>query len=212
MRREYYYFSFAKIPFHQLFTLYYLFAILREMDVIIQDARAKMQKALEVLKGDLGTVRTGKATPALVENVVISAYGGSAKMKIMELATIAVSDPHTITLTPFDHSIIGEIQKGIQEANLGLGASVNGEVIRIAIPPLSEERRQELIKLMHQKLENGKIMVRQNRHEAMEDIKKQELPEDEAKRLEKEIQKLTDDMTSEIDFLGKKKEEELLQI
>jgi ribosome recycling factor len=182
------------------------------MDQIISDAKQKMQKALQVLQGDIATVRTGKATPALIENVMISAYGGSAKMRIMELATISVSDPHTLTLSPFDPSIISEIQKGIQEANIGLTPAINSDVIRISIPPLSAERRQELIKMMHQKLENVRIAVRQVRHDAMDAIKKSEMGEDEASRLEKEVQKLTDDMSFEIDSMGKKKEEELLQI
>jgi len=182
------------------------------MDLLIQETRQKMMKALEVLQGDIATVRTGKATPSLIENVVIGVYGGTAKMRILELATINVSDPHTLTLSPFDPSIIGEIQKGIQDANVGLSPAVNGDVIRIAIPPLSAERRQELIKMMHQKLENGKVMLRQIRHDAMSDIKKGELSEDEAGRQEKEVQKLTDDYTAEIDTIGKRKEEELLQI
>lgn len=182
------------------------------MDPLIQETKQKMAKALEVLQNDVATVRTGKASPSLVENVVVSVYGGTTKMRVMEVATVGVSDPHTLVLTPFDNSIIGEIQKGIQDANLGLSPAINGEIIRINIPPLSQERRQELIKLMHQKLENGKIMVRQIRHDGMSEIKKQELPEDETARLEKEVQKLTDEMSAEIDTIGKKKEEELLQI
>lgn len=182
------------------------------MDSLITEAKQKMQKALEVLHGDIATVRTGKATPGLIENVVITVYGGTAKMRILELATINVTDPHTLTLSPFDPSIIGEIQKGIQDANIGLSPAVNSDVIRISIPPLSQDRRLELIKMMHQKLENGRIMIRQVRHDAMNDVKKSESSEDEVSRLEKEIQKLTDDFTAEIDSIGKKKEEELLQI
>lgn len=186
------------------------------MDPLIQQAKEKMIKSLEVLKNDIATVRTGKATPALIENVVVSVYGGppagGAKMRIMELATISVSDPHTLLITPFDQSIITEIQKGIQEASIGLTPSVNGDVIRISIPPLSQERREELTKMMHQKLENGRISLRQIRHDGMTDIKRQELSEDETQRLEREVQKLIDDMSMEIDTIGKKKEEELLQI
>ncbi len=182
------------------------------MDPLIQESRQKMVKSLEVLQGDIATVRTGKATPGLIENVIITVYGGTAKMRVLELATINVSDPHTLTLSPFDPSIIGEIQKGIQDANVGLNPSVNSDVIRISIPPLSTERRQELIKMMHQKLESGRISLRQIRKDAMDEIKKSELGEDEISRLEKDVQKLTDDMVAEIDTIGKKKEEELLQI
>lgn len=174
--------------------------------------KQKMQKVLEVIRNDIATVRTGRAAPSLVENVVVSVYGGSTKMKIMEVATIAATDSQTLTLTPFDPSILGEIQKGLQEANIGLTPSNDGHVIRISIPALSEERRQQLIQLMKQKLENGRIMIRQARHDAMTEIKKQDLAEDEKSRLEKEVQKITDDTVSDIDSLGKKKEEELLQI
>lgn len=186
------------------------------MDPQVTQARERMQKVLEVLHGDLATVRTGRAAPSLVENIVISAYGGSARLKVLELATIATSDPQTLTVTPFDATIIGEIQKGIIEASTGLNPVIDGQLIRIAIPQLSEERRQELIKMMRQKLENGKIMVRQARHEAMEEIKKQyndkAIGEDDQMRLEKEIQKLTDDNILRIDEMGKRKEEELMQI
>ncbi|HSX40851.1 MAG TPA: ribosome recycling factor [Candidatus Saccharimonadales bacterium] len=181
------------------------------MDVV-SEAQQRMQKALDVLRGDLSTVRTGRATPTLVENITINAYGGSAKLKVMELSTIAVSDPQTILITPFDASIIGEIQKGIIGANVGLTPTIDGQVIRISIPPLSQERREELIHLMKQKLENGRIMIRQVRQEAMNDIKKQDLSEDETSRLEKEIQKTTDDTIEQIENLGKQKEQELLQI
>ena len=183
------------------------------MDNVINDTRSKMQKILEVLRNDLATVRTGRAAPSLVENIVINAYGGTQKLRVMELATIGSSDPQTLVITPFDQSIIGEIQKGIAQANVGLNPAIDGQLIRISIPQLSQERRQELIHLMKQKLENGKIMVRQVRHEAMSGIKKQkEISEDEISRLEKEIQKLTDELIEEIEGMGKKKEEELLQI
>ena len=171
-----------------------------------------MRKVLEMLRTDLASVRTGRATPALVEDVVILAYGGSTRMKIKELATITASDPQTLVIAPFDSSILGEIQKGILEANVGLNPSNDGQLIRIAIPPLSAERRQDLIKLMNQKLENGRVMIRQARHEAMSEIKKQEFSEDESARMEKEVQNATDQFISGIDAMGKKKEEELLQI
>lgn len=179
-------------------------------------ARGQMQKILDVLKTDLSTVRTGRATPSLVENVVINAYQGSARMKVVELAHVAVSDSQTLLVTPFDPTIIGEINKGIQEANIGFTPVIDGQLIRISIPLLSEERRQELVHLVNQKLEGGRIQVRQARHEGMTDVKKlldnKEISEDDQQRLEKEIQKLTDDTISEIDAMGKKKEEELMQV
>ncbi|OGH19409.1 MAG: ribosome recycling factor [Candidatus Levybacteria bacterium RIFCSPHIGHO2_12_FULL_38_12] len=186
------------------------------MDPLDEEVKAKLAKVLEVLKTDISTVRTGRATPGLVDHVVVSVYGGSTRMKIMELATIGVQDNQTILITPFDQSIIGEIQKGIMEANIGLTPVIDGQNIRISIPQLSEERRQQLIHLMRQKLENGKIMTRHVRQEAMTAIKKdyanKDISEDIMLRLEKEVQRVVDEVTSEIETLGKKKEEELLQI
>lgn len=170
-----------------------------------------MQKALDVLRDDMNTIRTGKATPSLVENLVIVVYGGSTKLKVMELATVSASD-QTLLITPFDPSIANEIQKGIQDANTGLSPSIDGPLIRITLPPLSQERREQLIHLMKQKLENGKILIRQARHEAMTEVKKSELSEDEERRIEKEVQKITDDFITSIDSMGKQKEQELMQI
>jgi len=183
------------------------------MDPLETETKKRIEKVLDILKGDLGTIRTGRATPALIENVVINAYGGSAKLKIMELATVAITDAHTIVLTPFDISIISEIQKGIEAANVGFTPVVDGNVVRISIPSLSQDRRQELIKAMKHKLENGRIMVRQVRHEAMEEIKKTyEGREDDIKRVEKDTQKIVDDTMETIEEWGKQKEQELLQI
>lgn len=182
------------------------------LDIVKQ----KMQKVLEVIMSDLATVRTGRATPALIENVVVSVYGGTTKLQIKELATISVSDSKTLVITPFDKSILDELQKGILEANIGLTPTTDGNVVRISIPPLSEERRQELIHLMKQKLEGGRIQVRQVRHEGMAAIKKQfsdkNISKDDSTRLEKEVQKVTDDIMAAIDAMGERKEEELLQI
>ncbi|MDP3987780.1 MAG: ribosome recycling factor [Candidatus Levybacteria bacterium] len=187
---------------------------------LLNQTKQKMQKVLEVIRIDLGTVRTGRATPSLVENISINAYGGppagGSRLKILELATIHSSDSQTLIITPFDASIIGEISKGILEVNVGLTPVIDGAVIRISIPPLSEERRQQLIHLMKQKLEGGKIQVRQMRHEAMSEIKKKyndkEISEDDLLHLEKGVQKETDAVMEQIDEMGKRKEEELMQI
>jgi ribosome recycling factor len=178
----------------------------------LSQTKQRMQQVLEVIKSDLSTVRTGRAAPSLVENIVISTYGGTTKLRVLELATVGAQDPQTLVITPFDPTTIGDIQKGIMETNVGLSPVVDGQIIRISIPPLSEERRRELIHLVNQKLEGGRIQIRQVRHEAMIELKKQNFPEDETGRLEKEIQKLTDDSILEIDNLGKRKEEELMQI
>lgn len=183
------------------------------MDPVATKTKEKLQKVLDVLKDDLASIRTGRATPALVENIIVSVYGGSAKLKVMELATIVAVDNQTLILTPFDASVIHDIQKGIEAANAGLNPVVDSTFLRITIPPLSLERRQELIKSMKHKLENGKVMVRQVRHEMIEDMKKDYVGrEDDIKRLEKEIQRSVDETSETIDEWGKLKEQELLQI
>ncbi len=183
------------------------------MDSLISETSSRMSKVLDVLSTDLATVRTGRATPALVENIVISAYAGSARLKVMELATIGAPDTQTLQITPFDQATIHEIVKGIQEANTGLNPVADPPVIRISIPPLSQERREELIHLMHQKLENGKVMVRQARQDAMNQLRNAEdLSEDDEKRLEKDIQRITDDFMAQVEGMGKQKEEELLRM
>lgn len=186
------------------------------MNDLTAQTKQNMQKILDILSGDLATIRTGRATASLVEGITISAYDGSARMKIMELGTIGALDTQTLVITPFDPSIIAEIQKGIIGANTGLNPVVDGHLIRISIPPLSQERREQLRNLMRQKLENGRVMIRQARHEAMAEIKKleadSEITEDDKTRLEKDIQRVTDEAISQIDLMGKKKEEELLQI
>lgn len=183
------------------------------MEPLIQEVSSHMEKVLELLRHDLATIRTGRAAPSLVENIVINAYGGSAKLKVIELATISTQDSQTLVITPFDHATIHELEKGIQEANIGVSPVVDSTVIRISLPPLSLERRQELIHLMKQKLENGKILLRQARQDGMTQVKKDDsLSEDEIKRLEKEVQAATDKYILSIENLGKQKEEELLQI
>jgi ribosome recycling factor len=186
------------------------------MDDVVLQMRTKMQKALLVLQEDLATVRTGRATPSLIENVVVAVYGGAQRLKIKELATIATSDPQTLVLQPFDPSIAGEIQKGIMEANIGLTPSSDGNIIRISIPSLSQERRNELIKLMKQKLENGRITLRQIRQDARNTVKKQhnnkEISEEQMFTLDKEIQKITDEVMIPVEEMGRRKEAELTQI
>ncbi|MCL4353331.1 ribosome recycling factor [Patescibacteria group bacterium] len=186
------------------------------MDQLLDSAKMQMAKVIEVLKQDLSTVRAGKATPSLVEHIVVNAYQGTQKLKVIELAQVQAQDPQTLVITPYDASIIGEIHKAIMDSGTGFTPVIDGQLIRISIPPLSEERRQQLVSLVHQKLEGGRIQVRQQRHEAMSEVKKQlndkAISEDDDERLEKEIQKLTDDTITQIDSLGKQKEEELMAI
>lgn len=175
-----------------------------------------MRKSLDITRQDIASIRSSRATPALVENIVITAYGGSQRLKLMELATITTVDAKTLLISPFDPAIISEIEKGILEANIGLMPVVDGEIIRIIIPPLSYERRQEYLKLARTKLEAGRIMVRQVRQEGMRELKRAggegSISEDERAHGEKLVQELTDEMVAEIDSMGERKEAELLQV
>lgn len=186
------------------------------LEQILSQTRDKMRKAIEITMQDLSSIRSGRATPALVENISIAAYGGSQRLKVKELATITTLDAKTIVIAPFDPSIIQEMVKGIQESNSGLTPVVDGEVIRIVIPSLTEERRQEYIRLAKTKLEAGRIMVRQVRHDGMHAIKKaaseKVIDEDQQKLGEKKVQELTDEMIAEVDSLGERKEQELSQV
>lgn len=187
------------------------------MDVAVNaNTKLRMQKTLQVIAEDLATIRTGRATPALVENIVVTAYEGTQHLRIKEMATITTDGARMIVIAPFDPTVIQEIEKGIISANLGLSGAVDGQIIRVSIPPLTAERRQEYIKLAHQKVEGGRIMMRQVRHDVMSDLKRKfeakEISEDDKARMEKEIQTLTDEMMAEIDVLREKKEAELNQI
>jgi ribosome recycling factor len=181
----------------------------------LNDVRDKMAKALQVLAEDLSTLRTGQASPALIEKIIIEAYEG--KFPLVELATITTSGPNQLLVTPFDQTITGNIHRSLSmDRNLGLSAIVDANVIRVQIPPLTQERRQEFTKLLHQKLEAGRVMIRQARHEKMADINQafeaKQMSEDEKFRLQQELQKITDEFNEKIDEMGQRKERELLAI
>lgn len=182
----------------------------------IHQLKSRMQKALSVVKDDIATIRVGRATPSLVESIMVPAYGGTQPMRVMELGTIHADDSQSLTIRPWDQSVIGEIAKAINTANLGINAVIDSEVIRIKIPPLTEERRREYVKLLGSKIENGKVAVRQIRHDVIEDVRKQEaakdISEDDKFRFEKEIQKVTDESIKELDAMEKQKEEELMRV
>lgn len=178
--------------------------------------RSKMQSSLTAVASDIAGIRTGRATPALVENIICPAYGGTQHLRIMELASISSPDPSQIVINPWDKSIIGDIKKGILEANIGMNPSIDGELIRIAMSPLTTEDREKYVKLLSQKLENGKVIIRQLRADEMHEIKKKfeakEITEDENFAFEKKLQEITDEFVKKIDEMGEKKKTELLQI
>lgn len=180
------------------------------MDEVINAAKGEMTKVVDIVRQDLSTIRTGRATPQLLENLLIEAYG--LKMKLIELASIMSPDPQTLIVTPFDQTNSVPILKAVEESEMGFTPSINENVVRVTIPPLSQERRGEFVKLVRAKLEGGKVMIRQLRHKYMDDVKNAEADEDTIKRLEKELQELTDKTIAEIDTQGEQKEKELLSI
>lgn len=179
------------------------------------NTRLQMDRALELLRQEVGMIKTGRATPALIERIIVEAY--QTKMPLVELATILAPSPSELLVVPFDYSILSNIEKALSmDRNLGLMPAVDGVQIRLKIPPLTEERRQELVKFLHQKLEAGRIMIRQVRADKMrhlrDDLKNKLLSEDEHFRAEGDLQKITDEFNGKIESLGKAKEAELLSI
>lgn len=180
------------------------------MDFLLEETKKKFDRILEVVHQDLSSVRTGKASPAILENVIAEAYG--TKMKLVELATVTTPDPNSLLVTPFDIQNISAITKAIEAANQGLTAISEETHIRVIVPQLSEERRTEFVKLAKTKVEGGKIMLRQARHEMMTEVTKKNSDEDTNKRLEKEIQNLTDQYGEQLDNLLTEKERELMTV
>lgn len=181
-----------------------------------QSIRTKMQSVLEVSAGDLNSIRTGRATSALVEDIMVPAYGGQSRMRVMEVASITAPDTQTLVISPWDKSIIGDIKKGLLEANLGFNPNIDGEVIRISFPPLTREDREKYVKLLSAKIENGRVMIRQVRGDGMQQIKKgfeeKTLTEDERFAEEKKLQDITDEFVAKLENMGEKKKAELLQV
>ena len=177
------------------------------------DLERRMHGAVEALKGDLSGLRTGRANTALLEPVNVEVYG--SMMPINQVATISAPEPRMLTVQVWDKSNVGPVDKAIRSAGLGLNPIVDGQNLRLPIPDLTEERRKELSKLAHQYAEKAKVAVRNVRRDGMDalktDEKKKEIAEDEHKRLDAEVQKLTDDTIKEIDQVVAAKEKEILQ-
>jgi len=184
------------------------------MDPNLTEASQKIQKALEYLKKELSTIRAGRANPSLIEDIPVSAYGG--KIKLVEAGTISAPQPNLLTVQVWDAGLVGNIVKALQGANLSLNPSFEGQLIRLSIPPLTSERREEFIKLVKNKTEQAKIGIRQIRQETREgwekDKEEGECGLDEFERRSKILQKLIDEAGVQIDEVGKTKEEELSQI
>ena len=183
-------------------------------DEILLEAEDKMIKTEQVVMNEFAGVRTGKASPALVENVMVEVYG--SQMRVRELAGITTPEPRQLVITPWDATSLHPIEKAIQKSNLGLTPTVQGKFIRIAFPELSQERRQEFVKIIKGMAENGRVAVRHVRRDALELLKKAKtsggVGEEEIEGAEKEIQKLTDQYIAKIDAHVGTKEKEILTV
>jgi ribosome recycling factor len=180
----------------------------------VEDAKRRMDEALDAIRREFATVRTGKATPALLDTVRVDAYG--TKLPINQVATVNTPEHSLIVVQPFDKSLIGDIERAIQMADLGLNPANDGNVIRVPIPPLNEERRKEYVKVLHKMAEEGRVSIRHARRVVREElhalVKEHEIGEDEGRRREDALEKLTQDYTEKVDELLKKKEEEVMAI
>ena len=184
------------------------------MEEILEEAEKKMQKTVESISGQLARLRTGKASPALLEGIKVDYYG--TPTPINQIASISTPEPRLIVIHPWDKSAVAAIEKAIQSSDLGLNPNSDGTVIRIPIPPLTEERRKELLKVAKNIAEEGKVAIRNIRRETIEKIKKMqkdgEIPEDDSYRLQDKVQDLTEKYTKKIDEILKNKEEEIMTV
>ena len=184
------------------------------IDDLIQDATRRMDKSVEAAQAEFATLRTGRASPALLDRVQIDYYGQQTPLK--QLATISAPEPRMLTIQPFDPNSVSTIERAIQESDLGLTPSNDGKLIRLPIPQLTEERRKELVKLVRKYGEEGKIAIRNVRRDVMkhleELVRNGEVGDDEELRGEKQVQKLTDEHTKAIDDLMKHKEAEVMEV
>jgi ribosome recycling factor len=180
----------------------------------LADAEERMGKAIDALRRDLATVRTGRANPALVDGLKVDYYGTPTPLK--QLASVAVPEARLLTIQPWDKGSLGAIEKAIQKSDLGLNPTNDGTIIRLAIPQLTEDRRKELVKVVHKKVEDGRVAIRNIRRDAhtllRELLHDKEISEDQEHNAQEDLQKLTDRLIEEADGVGRAKEEELLEI
>lgn len=181
-----------------------------DTDEIMLEITDKMDKSIENLEKKFATVRTGRANPSSLDGVVVEYYGSMTPLK--QLATISVPEARQLLIKPFDKSCLSAIEKAILNSNLGYNPGNDGETIRIVIPELTEERRHELVKQVKALAEDAKVAIRNIRREGIEDVEKCELPEDEEKGMEKEIQDLVNDYNKKVEAMLKEKEQELLTV
>jgi len=184
------------------------------IDDVFSEAKAKMGKSIEALRRELATIRTGRASPALVDHVKVDYYG--TPMLLKEMATISAPEARLLLVQPWDRKALSSIEKAIQKSDLGLNPTNDGNVIRIRIPQLSEERRRELVRAVHKRAEEGRVALRNIRRNALEELRglerNKDISEDERFRAQERLQQLTDSFIAEVDRIGKDKEAELLEV
>lgn len=180
----------------------------------IADIKRRMQGAQGVLKNELAGLRTGRATPSLVEPITVEAYGSN--MPLSQVATVAIPEPRLISIQVWDKSVVSAVEKAIRDSNLGLNPNTEGQVIRLRIPDLNEERRKELVKVAHKYAEAAKVSIRHVRRDGIDALKKAQkdghVSEDDTKRHEADVQKATDTAISEVDQMLAHKEKEILSV
>jgi ribosome recycling factor len=184
-----------------------------EIQKVIKDTKSRMKKTIDHLSDELARIRAGKANPRILDGVYVDYYGASTPL--YQLANIGTPDAKTITIQPWDKNALKEIEKAIMDSNLSLNPQNDGDIIRINIPPLTEERRKELVKQVHSEAESARVSIRSVRREANEQLKKMKnegVPEDETDRGEEEIQKLTDEYGKKIEEVMKAKEDEIMTV
>jgi ribosome recycling factor len=181
---------------------------------ILRDAEEHMNRSLEHLRRELATLRTGRANPALIEHLSVDYYG--APTPLMQLAGITAPEPRQLLVQPYDRTAIGAIEKAIRQSELGLNPSNEGTIIRIVIPTLTEERRRDLVKLVHRRVEDAKVAVRNVRRDSLDQLRKmrkdKEISEDDEKRVEEQLQKVTDRFVRDADVIGQAKEAEMMEV
>jgi ribosome recycling factor len=184
------------------------------IDGLLDDASERMHKSVESCRHELATVRTGRASPHLLDRIVVDYYGTETPLR--QLANVAAPDTRLLTLTPYDRNAIKSIEKAILESDVGLTPNNDGTIIRLQIPELTEERRKEMVKIVHDICEKGRVSVRNHRRDVMQDLRELksegEVGSDDEHRAEQELQKLTDEKVSELDALMKNKEAEILEV
>lgn len=181
---------------------------------VFKDTEAKMGKAVEATRTEFAGIRTGRASPALLDRLVVEAYGATVPLK--QVASISSPDGRSLVVAAYDKSTVGAIRKAIETSDLGLNPNVDGQAVRLSFPPLTEERRKDLVKVVHKRAEDGKIAIRNVRHKTVDAIKSllkdHKITEDENKRAADQLQKLTDKFIKDVDSLVHSKEQEIMEV